>query len=179
MELCWVSCYDWTKENLLVHKRGGGKSFGLVGALEWGGGRTLSLEETESWMNVCAERLKRACHAKTGEGVGEDVAQVWTNEMGSVKWTGAQGGLDMQWEEVLQNVRMWLGEFDCLWLQQKARNMIEVGPAASDLFGMSVAGVLGTVWRGLVRRVPCLHLVLGRRCRWCLRFPSHLSALPL
>ena len=26
---------------------------------------------------------------------------------------------------------------------------------------------------------PCLHLVMGGRCRWCLCFPRHLSALPL
>ena len=98
--------------------RGGGEgeSFGMVAARELGGGRTLSLEETESWMNVCAVRLRRACHVNTGEGVGEDVAQAWTNEMGGVKWTGRQGGLDTQCEEVLQDVEVWLGEFDCLWL---------------------------------------------------------------
>ena len=78
--------------------RGGGEgeSFGLVAACEWGRGRSLSLEEAELWMNVCAERLKRACHANTGEGVGEDMAPAWANEMCGVKWTGAQGGLDMQ-----------------------------------------------------------------------------------
>ena len=76
MDLCWVSCYNWTKECLLVCVGGESESFGLVAAREWGGGHTLSLEETESWMNVCTERLRRACHVNTGEGVGEDVAQV-------------------------------------------------------------------------------------------------------
>ena len=57
-------------------------------------------------MNVCTQRLKRACHAETGEGFGEVVAQAWTNEMRGVKWTGAQRGLHMQWEEVLRNVRV-------------------------------------------------------------------------
>ena len=64
---------------------GEGESFRLVAACEWGGGRTLSLEETESWMIVCVERLKRAYHINTGEGVREDVAQAWTDEMGDVK----------------------------------------------------------------------------------------------
>ena len=84
-------------------------------------------------MNVCAERLRTACHINTGEEVGEDVAQAWTNEMGGVKWTGAQGGLDMQCEEVLRDVRVWLREFDYLWLQRRPRHEIEVGPAASAL----------------------------------------------
>ena len=75
---------------------GEGESFGLVAAREWCVGRTLSLEETESWMNVCAERLRRACYVNAWEEVGEDVAQAWMTEMGGVKWTGAQGGLDMQ-----------------------------------------------------------------------------------
>ena len=60
MDLCWVSCYDWT-ESLLVRGGSESESFGLVAACEWGWGRTLSLEGTESWMNVCAERLRRAC----------------------------------------------------------------------------------------------------------------------
>ena len=42
-------------------------------------------------MNVCAERLRRACYVNDGEGVGEDVAQACANDMGGVKWTGAQG----------------------------------------------------------------------------------------
>ena len=95
----------------------------------------------ESWMKVCAERLKRACHTSTGEGVGEDVAQAWANEMGGVKWTGAQGGLDMQYEEALRDVRGWMGESDCLWLQQRPRHEIEVGPAAGAL--RRLAGDLG------------------------------------
>ena len=55
--------------------RGGGEgeSFGLAAAWEWGGGCTLSLEETESWVNVCAVRPRRACHTETREGVREDV----------------------------------------------------------------------------------------------------------
>ena len=123
--------------------RGGGEgeAFGLVAACEWGGRHTLSLEETESWMNVCAERLRRACYVNAEEGVGEDIAQAWTNEMGGVKWTWAQGGLDMQCEEVLRDVRVWLGEFDCLWLQQRPRHKIKVGPAASAL--RRLAGDLG------------------------------------
>ena len=60
MDLCCVSCYDWAKESLLVRGGGEGESFGIVAACEWGGGRSLSLEEAESWMNVCAERLQRA-----------------------------------------------------------------------------------------------------------------------
>ena len=98
-----------------------------------GGGHTLSLEEAESWMNVCAERMRRACHDNTGEGVGEDVAQAWANKMGGVKWTGAQGGLDMQCEEVLRDVRGWMGESDCFWLQQRPSHEIEVGPPAGAL----------------------------------------------
>ena len=92
-------------------------------------------------MNVCAERLRRACHVNTGEGVGEDVAQAWTIEMSSVKWTGAQGGLDMQSEEVLRDVTVWLGEFDCLWLQRRPRHEIEVGPTTGAL--RRLAGDLG------------------------------------
>ena len=75
------------------------------------------------------------------EGVGEDVAQAWTNEMDGVKWTGVQGGLNMQCEEVLQDVRVWLWEFNCLWLQQRPRYEIEVGPAAGAL--RRLAGDLG------------------------------------
>ena len=92
-------------------------------------------------MNVCAERLRRACHVNTGEGVGEDVAQAWPNEMGGVKWTGAQGGLDMQCEEVLRDVRGWMGESDWLWLQQRPWHEIEVGPAVGAL--RRLAGDLG------------------------------------
>ena len=43
-----MSCYDWTKESLLVRVGGEGESFGLEAAYKWGGGRTLLLEETES-----------------------------------------------------------------------------------------------------------------------------------
>ena len=68
MDLCWVSCNYWTKESLLVRGGGEGESFGLVAVRELGGGRTLSFEETESWMIVCAERLRRACHVNTGRG---------------------------------------------------------------------------------------------------------------
>ena len=141
MDLCWVSCYDWAKESLLVRGGGEGESFGVVAVHDWGGRRTLSIEEAESWMNVCAERLKRACHVNTGEGVGEDVAQAWANEMGGVKWTGAQGSFDMQCEEVLRDVRGWMGEFDWLWLQQRPRHEIEVGTAAGALHRL--AGDLG------------------------------------
>ena len=141
MDLCWVSCYDCTKESLLVPGSGESESFGLVAGCEWGGGPTLSLEETESWINVCAGRLRRACHAETGEGVQKEVAQMWTNEMGSVKWAGAQGALDIECEEVLWNVRAWLGEFHCLWLQQRPGHEIEVGPAAGAL--PQLAGDLG------------------------------------
>lgn len=116
-----------------MREGGEGESFGLIAAPEWGGGRTISLEETESWMTVCAERLRRACQAETGEGVGEDVAKACINKMGSVKWKGAQGGLDMQCEEVLRNVRVWIGEFDCLWLQLRPRHEIEVGPTTGAL----------------------------------------------
>ena len=51
------------------------------------------------------------------------------------------GGLDMQCEEVLRDVRVWLGEFDCLWLQQRLRHEIEVGPATGAL--RRLAGDLG------------------------------------
>ena len=61
--------------------------------------------------------------------------------MGSVKWTRAQGGLDMQCEEVLRNVRVWMGEFDCLCLQQRPRYKIEVGLATGAL--CRLAGDLG------------------------------------
>ena len=124
-----------------MRRSGKGKSFGVVAASEWGGGHTLSLDEAESWMNVCTERLRRAYHMNTGEGVGEDVAQAWANEMGGVKWTGAQGGLDMQCKEVPRNVRGWMGESDCLWLQKRPRHEIEVGPAAGAL--RRLAGDLG------------------------------------
>ena len=43
-----MSCYDWTKESLLVRGGGEGELFGLEAAHEWGRGHTLSLEETES-----------------------------------------------------------------------------------------------------------------------------------
>ena len=71
--------------------RGGGEgeSFGLAAAGEWGGGCTLSVEEPESCINVCAKRLRRACPAKTWEEVGKDIAQACTNMMGSVRWMGA------------------------------------------------------------------------------------------
>ena len=84
--------------------RGGGEgeSFRLVATCEWCGGRTIAYEEAKSWMNVCGERLRRVCLAETGEGVGQDVVQVWTNEMGGVKWTGAQGGLTILCAEVLR-----------------------------------------------------------------------------
>ena len=141
MDLFWVSCYDWAKESLLVRGGGESESFGVVAAREWGGGHTLSLEEAESWMNMCAERLSRACDVNTGEGVGENVVQAWTNEMGGVRWMGAQGGLDMQCEEVLLDVRGWMGESDCLWLQQRPRHEIEVGPAVGAL--SRLAGDLG------------------------------------
>ena len=48
MDLCWVSCYDCTKGSLLMRVGGEGESFELVAAREWGEGRTLSLEETQS-----------------------------------------------------------------------------------------------------------------------------------
>lgn len=53
--------------------------------------------------------------------------------MGGMKYPGAQGGLDTQCEEVLRNVKVWMGEFDCLWLQQRPWHEIEVGPAAGAL----------------------------------------------
>ena len=51
--------------------------------------------------------------------------------------------------------------------------------AASDLFGVSVTRVLGNELGGVGTGGPCLHLVIEGRCRWCLRFPRHLSTLPL
>lgn len=70
MDLCWALCYDWMKGSQLVRGGGVGKSLNLAATCEWGGGRSLTPEETESWQNVCAERLRRACHAMTGEGLG-------------------------------------------------------------------------------------------------------------
>lgn len=73
MDLCWVSCYDWMKVSLLVPVCSEGESFSLRAVCEWGRAHSLTFEEAESWKNVCTERLWRACHAATGEGVGEDV----------------------------------------------------------------------------------------------------------
>ena len=47
----------------------------------------------------------------------------------------------MQCEETLRSVGVWLGEFDCLWLQQRPRHEIEVGPSAGAL--CRLAGDLG------------------------------------
>lgn len=77
------------KSSLLVCGDGEGESFDLVAAREWGGGQSLTLGETQSWMNVCAERLRRACHGTTVRGEGEDVAQACVNQKGGAKWVGA------------------------------------------------------------------------------------------
>ena len=63
--------------------------------------------------------------------------------MGSMKWTVAQGGLNMQCKETLLIVRVWLGEYDCLWLQKRPRHEIEVGPVAGAL--RRLAGDLGVL----------------------------------
>lgn len=47
----------------------------------------------------------------------------------------------MQWETCLWNVYRWLEVFDYLWLQQRPRHEVEVGPAAGTL--RRLAGDLG------------------------------------
>ena len=61
--------------------------------------------------------------------------------MGEVKWKGVQGGLDFQCQEALRELRRWMSEQDCLWLQLRPRNEITVGPADGAL--RRLAGDLG------------------------------------
>ena len=136
-----MSTFDWTKQTLLVCDGRLGESYQLPAVSDWGRGHALTLEEAESSMNVCGERIRRASIAVTGGAHWDDVVQAWANDLGAKKWRGAEQPPDMQWETCLQDVCRWLGEFDCLWMQQRPKPKIEVGPSAGAL--RRLAGDLG------------------------------------
>ena len=110
----------------MVRDGGLGESYQLPAAIKWGRGHALTLQEAESWINVCGERMRWASIAATEEAHWDDVGQAWVNDLGVKKWKGAEQPPDMQWETCLRNVCQWLGECDCLWMQWRPRHEIEV-----------------------------------------------------
>ena len=127
-----------------VSARPGERGGGVIpapAANSWGRGHALSLEEAESWFNVCEERLRRASVGATGEPHWDMVGQGWVDYMGRMKWEGAEQPPDMQWDTCLWDVCGWLRESDCLWLQQRPENEIVARPPGGAL--RLVAGNLG------------------------------------
>ena len=55
-------------------------------------------------MNMCGERLQRACTKAIEEASEGDVGMVWTNEMGRRQWKGEKQSPDMQWEVSLRDL---------------------------------------------------------------------------